>query len=261
MQNLLYKSVIPKICVGKTKIDKDSFVYIAGPCSIENELQAFELASKAIKCGATIIRGGAFKPRTSPYSFQGLGKLGLDILSNIKKEFGIPLVCEIVDTNDLELYTDIDILQVGARNMYNYSLLKCLSKQQKPILLKRAFDATVEEWLLSAEYILQGGNHNVILCERGIRFGYSNILDLNSVIAAKQLTNLPIIVDPTHASDDSTTVQSLAMAASTLDINGLMIEVSQDRQNAKSDGKRALTINELNTVIKKSKAIRQTIYK
>ena len=222
---------------------KEPFI-IAGPCSIESESQLREIAKAVKASGAHALRGGAFKPRTSPYTFQGMGDKGIHILKKIAEEVDLPCVSEILSVNDVELFKKhVDIIQVGARNMQNYDLLKALSKTDKPIILKRGFASTVEEWLLSAEYLLDGGNENVILCERGIRsFDPStpHVLDLNGVLLAKTLTNLPIIVDPSHAAGDYRFVTDLSKAAIACGAEGVMVEVHHRPEIAKSDGKQSL---------------------
>lgn len=272
MKQYLYESVCTDFEVGKNRfsiqntlmknpgIDTQQFTIVAGPCGVESREQLFVIADKVKKFGATILRGGAFKPRTSPYSFQGLGADGIDLLATVSKEIGLPVVSEIVDGRDLKLFTGIDILQVGARNMFNYALLKELAKVNKPILLKRGLGATINEWLLSAEYLLQEGNNKVILCERGIRVGDKTILDLNGVIEIRQRTNLPIIVDTTHASSDNQMVRELALASATLDIQGIMLEVSNDKENAKSDGYRALSVDEFASVVDKIQQVRKILF-
>lgn len=217
---------------------------IAGPCSVENHDQIVEVAKSVKLSGATLMRGGAFKPRTSPYSFQGLGMDGLELLKEAKAETGLPIVTEIMSTDVLDKFVeDVDLIQVGARNMQNFELLKALGRTKKPVLLKRGLAATVEEWIMSAEYIMAGGNPNVILCERGIRTfeNYTrNTLDLSAVCAAKKLSHLPVIVDPSHAAGMWWMVEPLAKAAVAAGADGLIIEVHNDPEHALCDGAQSL---------------------
>ena len=227
-----------------TKIGGGNFVYMAGPCSVESEEQIVYCAQRVKAAGAQILRGGAFKPRTSPYSFQGMGEEGLRLLSLAKKETGMPIVTELMDIKHLDLFDDVDIIQIGARNMQNFELLKEIGHCDKPILLKRGLANTLQEWLMSAEYIMAGGNHNVILCERGIRTYETytrNTLDLSAVPAIKKLSHLPIIVDPSHATGLSWMVPTMALGAAAVGADGLMIEVHNDPPRAKCDGAQSLT--------------------
>jgi 3-deoxy-7-phosphoheptulonate synthase len=227
------------------KIGHGNFVIISGPCSVESEEQIVGIAKELKKAGASFLRGGAYKPRTSPYSFQGLGLEGLDYLKVAKKETGLPIVSEIMSTDVLERFIDdVDIIQVGARNMQNFVLLKELGRTKKPILLKRGLSATIEEWLMSAEYILSEGNDNVILCERGIRTfeNYTrNTLDLSSVLAIKKLSHLPVIVDPSHGTGRAWMVEPMSKAAITLGADGVIIEVHNNPKYALSDGEQSIT--------------------
>lgn len=232
------------ITVGNTKIGGGHFAVMAGPCSIESQRQVQNIASDVLQAGADILRGGAFKPRTSPYAFQGMRCDGLNLLSKAKAHTGMPIVSEIMKIEDLPLFDDVDLLQVGARNMQNFELLKALGQQPKPILLKRGLSATIEEWLMSAEYILAGGNEQVILCERGIRTfetATRNTLDISAIPIVKKLSHLPIIVDPSHASGKAQLVHPLAMAAIAAGADGLMIEVHNDPKHALCDGAQSLT--------------------
>ena len=217
---------------------------IAGPCSVESEAQVTEVAKSVKLGGATLLRGGAFKPRTSPYSFQGLKELGLDYLKAAKEASGLPIVTEIMSADKIERFVeDVDLIQVGARNMQNFELLKELGKTNKPILLKRGLSATIEEWIMSAEYIMAGSNENVILCERGIRTfeNYTrNTLDLSAIPAAKKLSHLPVIVDPSHAAGLWWMVEPLAKAAVAVGADGLLIEVHNDPEHALCDGAQSL---------------------
>ena len=222
-----------------------NFQVIAGPCSVESEEQVVAIAKAVKAAGATLLRGGAFKPRTSPYAFQGLGKDGLKILSVAKKETGLPIVSEIMDPRELELFEDVDILQIGARNMQNYELLKEVGAHtKKPVLLKRAFSGTIKELLMSAEYVLASGNPNVILCERGIRTyetATRNTIDLTVVPLLHRKSHLPIVVDPSHATGVASLVQPLSMAATVIGADGLIIEVHNDPPHALCDGAQSLT--------------------
>ena len=217
---------------------------IAGPCSVESKEQVISVARSVKMGGATLMRGGAFKPRTSPYSFQGLKETGLDYLKAAKEETGLPIVTEIMSADKIERFVeDVDLIQVGARNMQNFELLKELGKINKPILLKRGLAATIEEWLMAAEYILAGGNKNVILCERGIRtfeHFYRNTLDLSAVPAVKKLSHLPVIVDPSHAAGMWWMVEPLAKAAIAVGADGLLIEVHNNPECALCDGAQSL---------------------
>ena len=217
---------------------------IAGPCSVESIEQVTTVAKSVKMGGATLMRGGAFKPRTSPYSFQGLKEKGLDYLKAARAETGLPIVTEIMSADKIERFVeDVDLIQVGARNMQNFELLKELGKTNKPILLKRGLSATIEEWIMSAEYIMAGGNENVILCERGIRtFEHytRNTLDLSAIPAAKKLSHLPVIVDPSHAAGMWWMVEPLAKAAIAVGADGLLIEVHNDPEHALCDGAQSL---------------------
>lgn len=232
------------IDVGGAKIGGGEFLLIAGPCSVESSVQLLEIAGSVKKAGAGMLRGGAFKPRTSPYAFQGLREQGIELLVEAKKATGLPIVSEIMDASQLSLFDDVDVIQVGARNMQNFELLKELGKIDKPVLLKRGLSSTLQELLMSAEYILAGGNENVILCERGIRtFETStrNTLDLSAVPMLKSLTHLPVIVDPSHATGISRLVKPMALAAVACGADGLIIEVHNDPAHALCDGPQSLT--------------------
>ncbi len=229
---------------GGVKIGGGHFAVMAGPCSVESEEQICQVAARVQKAGASILRGGAFKPRTSPYSFQGLRANGLQLLMAARAKTGQPIVTEIMNTEHLPLFEDVDVIQVGARNMQNFELLKELGRLQKPILLKRGLSATLEEFVMSAEYIMAGGNENVILCERGIRTfetSMRNTLDISAVPMLKKMTHLPVIVDPSHAAGIAWMVEPLAMAAVAAGADGLMIEVHNDPAHALSDGAQSLT--------------------
>lgn len=230
--------------VGNIRIGLD-FVLIAGPCSVESEKQTLKIAEAVKESGANMLRGGAFKPRTSPYAFQGLGLLGLKILKKARELTGMPTVSEVLDPRDVAWMCDyVDILQIGARNMQNFSLLREVGKAKRPVLLKRGMYSTIAEWLSCAEYILKEGNPDIILCERGIRTfeTYSrNTLDLSAVPAIKELSHLPIIVDPTHATGRPSLISSMSLAAVAAGADGLIIEVHSNPEEALSDKDQALT--------------------
>ena len=226
------------------KIGGGNFQLIAGPCSVESEEQIISVAKSVKASGAGLLRGGAFKPRTSPYAFQGLRGTGIELLLEAKAETGLPIVTEIMDPSHLPLFEQVDVIQVGARNMQNFELLKELGKINKPILLKRGLASTLEELLMSAEYILAGGNKNVILCERGIRTFETytrNTLDLSAIPLLKELTHLPVIVDPSHATGLSRLVKPLSMAAAAAGADGLIIEVHNNPSKALCDGPQSRT--------------------
>ena len=232
------------IGVGNCKIGGGRFMMIAGPCSVENEEQIVSVARAVKASGANVLRGGCFKPRTSPYAFQGLHEEGLRLLSIAKKETGLPIITEIMDINHLPLFEDVDIIQVGARNMQNFELLKELGQIKKPILLKRGLANTLQELLMSAEYIMAGGNEDVILCERGIRTfetATRNTLDLSAIPVLHRQTHLPVVVDPSHGTGDAQLVPPMALAAAAAGADGLIIEVHNDPPHALCDGKQSLT--------------------
>ena len=247
---------------GGVKIGGGMFQMIAGPCSVESEEQIVEVA-KAVKAGgATMLRGGAFKPRTSPYAFQGLHGEGLRLLKLAKEETGLPIVTEIMDAAHLPLFEDVDVIQVGARNMQNFELLKELGKLNKPILLKRGLANTIQELLMSAEYVMAGGNEQVILCERGIRTyetATRNTLDLSAVPVLHEKTHLPVIVDPSHATGVSRLVKPMALAAAACGADGLMIEVHNNPKQALCDGPQSLTPAEFADVARRVLAVREII--
>jgi len=217
---------------------------MAGPCSVENEAQIVEVAKAVKQSGANFLRGGAFKPRTSPYAFQGLKYQGLELLKEAREVTGLPIVTEIMSPFDIDIFVrDVDVIQVGARNMQNFDLLRLLGQTRKPILLKRGLSATIEEWLMSAEYIMAGGNEQIILCERGIRTFETytrNTLDLSAIVAVKQLSHLPIVVDPSHATGKWWMVEPLARAAVAVGADGLIIEVHNDPAHALCDGNQSI---------------------
>lgn len=228
----------------EVSIGGDKFAVIAGPCSVESEEQIISVAKSVKAAGANLLRGGAFKPRTSPYDFQGLRAEGLKLLLEAKKETGMPIVTEIMNADHLPLFEDVDVIQVGARNMQNFEMLKELGKTKKPILIKRGLANTLKELLMSAEYVMSEGNENVILCERGIRTFETytrNTLDISAVPLLKELSHLPIIVDPSHASGISRLVKPLALSAAAAGADGVMIEVHNDPQHALCDGAQSLT--------------------
>lgn len=233
------------ITVEGNSIGGKRIAMIAGPCSVESEAQICGIAEDVKKAGAMFLRGGAFKPRTSPYAFQGLKYDGLELLKEARAKTGLPIVTEIMSPYDIEIFVrDVDIIQVGARNMQNFDLLKQLGKIRKPILLKRGLSATIEEWLMSAEYIMAGGNEQVILCERGIRTFETytrNTLDLSAICAVKKLSHLPVIVDPSHSTGKSWMVQPIARAAIAVGADGVMIEVHNDPAHALCDGAQSIT--------------------
>ena len=236
------------------KIGGGHFQVIAGPCSIETKEQITEVAEDVKRSGAAFLRGGAFKPRTSPYAFQGLHEQGLDLLLEAKKATGLPVVTEIMSAEHLPLFDDVDIIQVGARNMQNFELLKVLGKIDKPILLKRGLANSLDELLMSAEYIMAGGNEKVILCERGIRTfetSYRNTLDISAIPMLKKKTHLPVIVDPSHAAGIRFMVEPLAMAAIAAGADGLMIEVHNNPEKALCDGAQSLTPEMFDHLMKK----------
>ncbi|MBQ4004624.1 MAG: 3-deoxy-7-phosphoheptulonate synthase [Firmicutes bacterium] len=248
--------------VGDVKIGKGNFVVIAGPCSVETEEQIVTVAKAVKASGADMLRGGAFKPRTSPYDFQGLRGEGLRLLEIAKQETGLPLVTECMGVDDLPLFENVDVIQIGARNMQNYELLKAVGKLDKPILLKRGLANTLKELLMSAEYIMAGGNEKVILCERGIRTfdDYTrNTLDLAAVSMLRELTHLPIIVDPSHATGIARLVPPMAMAATASGCDGLIIEVHNDPMHALCDGAQSLRPEEFDALMGKVRQIREIV--
>ena len=248
-------SVIP---VGNTQVGGNVFSVIAGPCSIESEEQVCLIAAAVKASGATMLRGGAFKPRTSPYAFQGLRGHGLELLLEAKRLTGLPVVTEIMDLSQLPLFDEVDVIQVGARNMQNFELLKELGHTGKPILIKRGLANTLQELLMSAEYVMAGGNEKVILCERGIRTfdtATRNTLDLSAVPMLKKLTHLPVIVDPSHATGISWMVKPMALAATAAGADGLMIEVHNDPGRALCDGAQSLTPEAFRDVMEGVRAV------
>ena len=248
--------------IGGVKIGGGHFAMIAGPCSVETEEQIISVARAVKDSGANILRGGAFKPRTSPYAFQGMKGAGIELLLKAKAETGLPIVTEIMNISTLDLFTDVDIIQVGARNMQNFDLLKELGKINKPILLKRGLANTLQELLMSVEYIMSEGNENVILCERGIRTfetATRNTLDLSAVTVLHNLTHLPVIVDPSHATGKSNLVPPMALAATAAGADGIMVEVHNNPSCALCDGAQSLTPQQFDTLCGKVQKIREAI--
>ena len=250
------------IKVGNTSVGGDDFAIMAGPCSVESEEQVMEIAKAVKAAGATMLRGGAFKPRTSPYDFQGLKADGIEMLLKAKKETGLPIVTEIMNASHLSLFDDVDVIQVGARNMQNFELLKELGRTNKPILLKRGLANTLKELLMSAEYIMAGGNENVILCERGIRTFETytrNTLDISAVPMLRELTHLPVIIDPSHATGVAKLVKPMALSAAAAGAHGLMIEVHNDPAHALCDGPQSLTPDTFADVVSAVKKVREAV--
>ena len=247
--------------VGSARIGGGYFAMIAGPCSVESEAQIVEVAQAVKASGANLLRGGAFKPRTSPYAFQGMGAEGIRLLLKAKEATGLPIVTEIMNISTLDLFADVDVIQVGARNMQNFDLLKELGKTKKPILLKRGLANTIQELLMSAEYIMSEGNEKVILCERGIRTfetATRNTLDLSAVAVLHNLTHLPVVVDPSHATGKAELVPPMAMAAAAAGADGIMVEVHNNPAAALCDGAQSLTpaqFDELNRSIQRLREV------
>ena len=250
------------VSIGDVQIGGGHFAMIAGPCSVESEEQIIEVASAVKQSGAHILRGGAFKPRTSPYAFQGMKGEGIRLLLKAKEATGLPIITEIMNITALDLFADVDIIQVGARNMQNFDLLKELGKTEKPILLKRGLANTLEELLMSAEYIMSEGNENVILCERGIRTfetATRNTLDLSAVSILHELTHLPVVVDPSHATGKSRLVPPMALAATAAGADGIMVEVHNDPSCALCDGAQSLTPAQFDDLNRRVRKIREAI--
>ncbi len=249
--------------VDGVKIGGKQIAIMAGPCAVEGEKQLMTAAHAVKKAGAHLLRGGAYKPRTSPHTFQGMEKEGLKLLQKAKKETGLPVVTEIMDARDVEMFCDyVDMLQIGARNMQNYFLLKEVAKVRKPVLLKRGLSATIEELLLAAEYIMDGGNYNVVLCERGIRTfePYTrNTLDLNLVPVVKELSHLPVVVDPSHGTGKWELVSPMARASIACGADGLIIEVHPNPKEALSDGPQSLTPENFKKLLKEAKPVAQAV--
>ncbi len=248
--------------IGDAKIGGGHFAMIAGPCSVESEAQIIEVAQAVKASGANILRGGAFKPRTSPYAFQGMKGEGINLLLKAKEETGLPIVTEIMNISTLDLFRDVDVIQVGARNMQNFDLLKELGKTNKPILLKRGLANTLQELLMSAEYIMSEGNEQVILCERGIRTfetATRNTLDLSAVSVLHNMTHLPVVVDPSHATGKANLVPPMACAAAACGADGIMIEVHNNPSCALCDGGQSLTLAQFDVLNQKIQKIREAI--
>lgn len=249
-----------------TVIGADQFVVMAGPCSVESYENTLEIAKSASRSGATILRGGAYKPRTSPYAFQGMGIDGLKILREVADKFNMAVVSEIMSEDLIEAFEPyVDIYQIGTRNMQNYNLLKQLgARTQKPILLKRGMSATIEEWLMSAEYIMASGNENVILCERGIRTfeKYTrNTLDISAVLAIKELSHLPIVIDPSHAAGKYSMIERLSMASQAVGADGIIVEIHPDPEHALSDGAQSLKLEKFDSMMGKLKELSSVLDK
>ena len=257
--NRIFKPEDTVINIHNSVVGGNRLGIIAGPCSVESEEQVVEIAKRVKKAGANFLRGGAFKPRTSPYSFQGLELEGLKLLKIAKQETGLPIVTELMSTDYIDKFIEnVDVIQIGARNMQNFDLLKQIGKTNKTILLKRGISATIEEWLMSAEYIMAGGNENIILCERGIRTFETitrNTLDLQAIPVIKKLSHLPIIIDPSHAGGFAYLVEPMAKAAISAGAHGLMIEVHNDPENALSDGQQSLKPDQFDSLMDKVKRI------
>ncbi|MCX5815723.1 MAG: 3-deoxy-7-phosphoheptulonate synthase [Proteobacteria bacterium] len=262
MKNILLTALKERertvVSVGDVTIG-EGFCVIAGPCSVENEKQTIETAHAVKEAGADMMRGGAFKPRTSPYAFQGLGLKGLKILKKAKEETGLPIVTEVIDTRDVPWVCEYaDVLQIGARNMQNFSLLKEVGKTQKPVLLKRGMNSTIEEWLNCAEYILDGGNPDVILCERGIRTFETytrNTLDISAVPSLKELTHLPVIIDPSHATGRASLIASLSLASVAAGADGIIVEVHINPSEAICDKDQTLNPEQFSKMIKRARTL------
>ena len=248
--------------VGNARIGGGYFAMIAGPCSVESEAQIVEVARAVKASGANLLRGGAFKPRTSPYAFQGMGAEGIRLLLKAKEATGLPIVTEIMNISTLDLFADVDVIQVGARNMQNFDLLKELGKTKKPILLKRGLANTIQELLMSAEYIMSEGNEKVILCERGIRTfetATRNTLDLSAVAVLHNLTHLPVVVDPSHATGKAELVPPMAMAAAAAGADGIMVEVHNNPAAALCDGAQSLTPAQFDELNRRVQRLREVL--
>lgn len=276
MSNNFQKINLKKLLIGREKRPKNyhfdvdgikigdrNFLVIAGPCAVENKNQLLSTARAIKKSGANVFRAGLFKPRTSPYSFRGLEEKGLKLLSLVKKETGLPIVTEVMSIDKIEIISRyVDILQIGSRNMYNYPLLLAAGRQKKPVLLKRSFSATIEELLLSAEYIASQGNKKIILCERGIRTFDSqtrNTLDLSAIPVIKKLSYLPVIIDPSHATGRRDLIEPMALAAVACGADGLMIEVHNCPRKALSDGQQSLSLDEFGKLMRKIRKIKKVL--
>ena len=263
MDKFLYEQVDDRFTVGDVIIGGPKLVVMAGPCSVEEESVMLEIARKLQAMGVGMFRAGAFKPRTSPYSFQGTGEAGLKLLAKVREDIGMPIITEVMDPRDVALVSSYaDVLQIGTRNMQNYDLLKEVGKQQKPVMLKRGFSATLQEFLMSAEYILKEGNRKVILCERGIRtfVQYTrNTLDLNIVPMLQQKTRLPIIVDPSHGTGVRYLVTPMALAGIAAGGDGLMIETHIDPDAATSDKEQTIRLEQMQDLMSKARKVAQAV--
>jgi 3-deoxy-7-phosphoheptulonate synthase len=257
------RSANSQVRVGDVTIGGKKIVVMAGPCSVESREQVLDVAAKVKAAGATILRGGAFKPRTSPYAFQGLEEEGLKLLAEAKRETGLPVITEVMEPDKVELVAEhSDILQIGARNVQNFSLLRRVAETKKPVLLKRGMSTSIQEWLLSAEYVLAGGNPNVILCERGIRTFETATrftLDLNAVPVLKKLTHLPVVVDPSHGTGHWEYVEAMAMAGVAAGADGLLVEVHPKPEEALSDGPQSLKPDKFAALIVRVRRIAQAM--
>ena len=250
------------VTIGDVKVGGGHFAMIAGPCSVESEEQIISVAQAVKASGAAILRGGAFKPRTSPYDFQGMGAEGLQLLFAARKATGLPICTELMNIHHLDLFADVDLIQIGARNMQNFELLKEVGRTKKPVLLKRGLSSTLQELLMSAEYIMSEGNEHIILCERGIRTFETytrNTLDISAVPALHELSHLPVIVDPSHAAGQASLVPSLALAATAAGADGVMVEVHNDPACALCDGAQSLTPNQFDELSKRVGMIREAM--
>lgn len=256
--SLSYKATPSVVTVGNIKIGAGNFAMIGGPCSIEGLDKLDEVAAAVKDAGANMLRGGAYKPRTSPYAFQGLGEEGLEILERVGAKYDLPVVTEVMAVDQVDLFDGIDMYQIGARNMQNFDLLKAVGKTNKPVLLKRGMAASIEDLLMAAEYILAQGNPNVVLCERGIRTYETttrNTLDLSAIPVLRSKTHLPIVIDPSHAVGKREWVESMAMAAVAAGCDGLIIEIHQNPDEAWSDGRQSLTLDAYKTLTSKVQAL------
>lgn len=254
---------IRNIQIGNLKINKNDLTVIAGPCSVESEKQIFDAAEAVKKFGGDILRGGAYKPRTSPYSFQGLGEEGLRLLKEAGRNYGLPVISEVMDTRDVEtVYKYVDLIQIGSRNMQNFSLLREVGKTDKPIMLKRGMAATIKDWLNAAEYIANEGNMNIVLCERGIRTfeNYTrNTLDLTAVPIVKKLSSLPVFVDPSHGTGRKDLVLPMSKAAVAAGADGVMVEIHPNPCEAYSDAQQSLNFQEFSILMRQIKNLYATI--
>ncbi len=258
-----FKPTPSVVKVGGVEIGGNRLAVMAGPCAVESEAQLFEAARVVKKAGAVILRGGAYKPRTSPFSFQGLEKAGLEFLAKARREFGMPVISEVVDPRDVEnLAEAVDIIQIGARNMQNYALLTAVGRQKRPVLLKRGLSSTIDEWLTAADYLLAGGNDQVILCERGIRTFETSTrfsLDISSIPVIKRFSHLPIVVDPSHAAGHYALVPAMAKAAVAAGADGLLIEVHPNPKEAMVDGLQSLTPSDFTRLMEELKAVAASV--